>query len=168
MLFIIDVSGSMNEPLRSRYVGEQGKPRIDVAKELLSAAIKGLEDNALFNIVTFSGGVDEWLEKGVAESNGKSRDEALEYVDRLGAAGGTNLYGSLVAAFEDEDIDTIFVLSDGEPSVGELIDPQLIREAVKEMNATRGVVIHTVAVGGTFSILEWLAEDTGGTHVGLQ
>lgn len=168
VLFIVDVSGSMSEPMRSRYVGETGRPRIDVAKEELSKAVEALENNALFNILAFSSGVETWLEEGVTTSKSKTRDEALEYVDRLGAFGGTNLYGALRGAFEDEDIDTIFVLSDGEPSVGELIDPQLIREAVQEMNQTRGVVINTIAIGGSLEVLEWLAEDSGGTHVGMQ
>ena len=167
VLFIIDVSGSMNEPLRARYVGEQGEPRIEVAKEELKKAIEALDDNAFFNIAPFSTGVETWLEEGVASSAEKTRAEALEYADRLGAMGGTNLYGSLEYAFTDLDVDTIFVLSDGEPSVG-LTDTQLIRDAVAEMNATRKVVINTIAVGGSFEILEWLAEDSGGTHVEFQ
>ena len=86
---------------------------------------------------------------------------------QLGAAGGTNLYGSLEFAFEDPDVDTIFLLSDGEPSVGDVIDPQLIREVVAERNETRGVVINTIAIGADLEVLEWLAEDSGGTHVAL-
>ena len=168
VLFIIDVSGSMNEPLRARYADEQGEPRIEVAKRELKTAIEALDDNAFFNITPFSSGVESWLEEGVASSAEKTRAEALEYTDRLGAMGGTNLYGSLESAFTDLDIDTIFVLSDGEPSVGDIIDTQLIRDAVAEMNATRKVVINTIAIGGSFEILEWLAEDSGGTHVEFQ
>ncbi|MCA9674113.1 MAG: hypothetical protein KC464_03645, partial [Myxococcales bacterium] len=37
------------------------------------------------------------------------RAAALEWVDRLGAAGGTNLYDSVQQAFADKDVDTIFV-----------------------------------------------------------
>jgi hypothetical protein len=29
-------------------------------------------------------------------------------------------------------------------------------------------VIHTVAIGGSLQVLEWLAEDTGGSHVKFQ
>ena len=80
---------------------------------------------------------------------------------------GTNLYGSLEFAFDDPDVDTIFILSDGEPSVGDIIDPQLIREAIAERNATRNVVINTIAFGADLQVLEWLAEDSGGTHVSI-
>ena len=165
--FVIDVSGSMQEPTRGRYVNEPGKPRIEVAKAELSKAIEALEENALFNILPFSAGVETWIPDGVEASKESTREEALEYVGRLGPFGGTNLFGGLEAAFEDQDVDTIFVLSDGEPSVGDIIDPQLIREAVEEMNATRNVVIHAVSVGLDLEILRWLAEDTGGTYVGI-
>ncbi|MGB0330337.1 MAG: hypothetical protein ACPGPE_00810 [Planctomycetota bacterium] len=167
VLFILDVSGSMNEPMRAEYVGELGRPRIDVAKEELAKAIRSLDAGALFNIVPFSGGVDSWLEGGVAGADDDSREDALVYIDRLGADGGTNLYGSLEFAFDDPDVDTVFILSDGEPSVGDIIDPQLIREAIAERNATRNVVINTIAFGADLQVLEWLAEDSGGTHVSI-
>lgn len=165
--FVVDVSGSMQEPTRGRYVNEPGEPRIEVAKAELSKAIEALEENALFNILPFSAGVETWISDGVEASKESSREEALEFVSRLGPFGGTNLFGGLEAAFEDQDVDTIFVLSDGEPSVGDIIDPQLIREAIQEMNATRDVVIHAVSVGLDLEILRWLAEDTGGTYVGI-
>jgi HEAT repeat protein len=165
VIFIIDVSGSMNEPTRAEYVGEQGEPRIAVAQRELKRCIEGLDSKALFNILTFSGGVDSWLEDGVTDSGARSRDEAREYVDRLGAMGGTNLYGALRQAFEDPDVDTIFVLSDGEPSAGDVIDPFEIRGHVKRWNKERDIVINAIAVGGSFEVLEWIAEDSGGTHV---
>ena len=165
VIFIIDVSGSMNEPTRAEYVGEQGEPRITVAQRELKRCIDGLDSRALFNILTFSGGVHSWLEDGVVDSGKHNRDDAREFVDRLGAMGGTNLYGALQQAFEDPDVDTIFVLSDGEPSTGDVIDPLEIRVHVKRWNAERDIVINAIALGGSFQILEWLAEDSGGTHV---
>lgn len=165
VIFIIDVSGSMVEPTRARYVGETGAPRIEIAKRELSKCIDGLDPKALFNIITFSGGVEPWLDEGVAGSSGKTREEAKEWVRRLGAMGATNLYDALRVAFEDPDVDTLFVLSDGEPTAGAQTDPGIIREHVARWNEHRGIVIHSIAVGGRFRILEWLAEDSGGTHV---
>ena len=63
--------------------------------------------------VTFSSGVDSWLDEGVMTSGDRSRDEAEAFVARLTPGGATNLYDSLKMAFEDEEVDTIFVLSDG-------------------------------------------------------
>lgn len=162
--FILDVSGSMREPTRGMYVGEDGAPRIDVAKQELLKALDGLERDSLFNIVTFSGDVDAWQDR-VSENNAESMEEAKSFVERLGANGGTNLYGSLDYAFDDPDVDTIFVLSDGEPTAGSVVDPMAIRQVVQRWNENRGVVIHCIAVGGSLQVLEWLAEDTGGTYV---
>jgi hypothetical protein len=116
-------------------------------------------------MIIFSSGVDKWLANGIAETKGASREEAKAYVDKLGAGGGTNLYGAVQEAFNDKDVDTIFILSDGEPSVGDVIDPGAIRERVREWNEHRHIVINSIAVGGTFEVLRWLAEDSGGTHV---
>ncbi len=162
--FIIDVSGSMNDPTRGKYIGEAGVPRIDVAKSELVKCLDGLDLQSLFNIVTFSSDVDAWRER-VAENTEATMEEAKGFVDRLGAGGATNLFGSLEFAFEDPDVDTIFVLSDGEPTAGSITDPMSIRETVRSWNENRGIVINCIAVGGQFQILEWLAEDTGGTHV---
>jgi len=165
VIFIIDISGSMLESMYGRYVGKHGAARIDVAKQELKQAITGLEPGTLFNIFTFSSSVARWKKDGVVANTPAVRDEALEWIDRLGANGATNLYDSMKFAFDDKDVDTIFIMSDGEPSVGEVIDPLLIREDVKGWNEHRGIVLNTIAIGGQFQILEWLAEDSGGTHV---
>jgi Mg-chelatase subunit ChlD len=167
VIFILDVSGSMSETLRSEYVGKTGKPRIDVAKQELATCIDSLEPQSLFNIIVFSSDVDTWLD-GVASFSKSTKDEAKKFVGALGAGGATNLYDSLKHAFSDKDVDTIFVLSDGEPTAGEITDPTLIRDRVQQWNKTRRIVIHTIAVGGSFQVLEWLAADSGGTHKKIQ
>ena len=134
------------------------------AKGELRAAVEALDSRALFNIVAFHSGVTAWVET-VAGASEHTREEASAFIDLLGPRGGTNLYGGLERAFADTDVDTIVVLSDGEPSVGALIEPTAIREAVLRWNEHRGIKIHTVAVGGSLEILEWLAEDHDGTHV---
>lgn len=168
VIFILDVSGSMSETLRSEYVGKTGKPRIDVAKQELATCIDSLEPQSLFNIIVFSSDVSHWLDGGVASFSKTTKDEAKKFVGALGAGGATNLYDSLKQAFADPDVDTIFVLSDGEPTAGEITDPTLIRDRVQQWNKTRRIVIHTIAVGGSFQVLEWLAADSGGTHKKIQ
>jgi hypothetical protein len=165
VIFILDVSGSMAWSLRPRYQGEQGEARIDVAKRELVKAIEGLDPKALFNIVHFSSGMDRWQAEGISKTTTAARAEAVEYVNRLGADGGTNIYGALQMAFEDPDVDTIVMLSDGEPSVGDVIDAGAIRQAVLEWNDTRGVRIDTVALGDSLQLMKWIAEDNGGQYV---
>ncbi|HVS12131.1 MAG TPA: HEAT repeat domain-containing protein [Planctomycetota bacterium] len=165
VIFILDVSGSMNELTRASFVGKEGEPRIDIAKRELANTVDALHQDSLFNLIIFSSDVERWIDGGIAQSAKATKDEAKAWVAKLGANGGTNLYGAMQEAFRDPDVDTIYVLSDGEPSVGLVTDPYQIREEVLRWNEHRGIVIHTIAVGGTLQILEWLAEDSGGTTV---
>lgn len=168
VIFIIDVSGSMAFDARAEYVEQQPEPRIEIAKRELKKCIESLDEEALFNVVIFSSDVDSWLDKGMSASSEEGRDAALEYVERLGAFGATNLYDSVQAAFEDADVDTIFILSDGEPTAGAQTDPFIIREHVRKWNEHRDIRINCIAVGGSLQILEWLAEDSGGSYVKFQ
>jgi hypothetical protein len=165
VLFIIDVSGSMTEPVASEYDGKTGRSKIEIAKAELVKCIQGLEPTAFFNIITFSSDVKRWFEGRLAAASPKNLDEAKAYVEKLLPFGGTNTYDALKEAFKDPDVDTIFLMSDGEPTVGQVIDPLIMREHVKQWNEHRDITINTIAVAGHFQILEWLAEDSGGTHI---
>lgn len=164
VLFILDVSGSMMESMYGREINGRGAARIDIAKKELAQAVKNLDPGALFNIYAFSNGVARWDPKGIGANSSTARQEALTWIERLGASGGTNLYDAVREGFEDKDVDTIFILSDGEPTVGDEIDPFRIREDVAKWNKYRKIKINTIAIGGNLEVLEWLAKDAGGTY----
>lgn len=168
VIFILDISGSMLESMYGRYVGKRGAARIDIAKQEVSQAIKNLDAGTLFNILTFSSSVAKWKKDGIVAKSPETEAEALEWVERLGASGATNLYDSVKTAFEDKDVDTIFIMSDGEPTNGEVIDPHRIREDVAFWNKHRKVKINTIAIGGNLEVLEWLAKDAGGSYVQMR
>jgi hypothetical protein len=161
--FVIDVSGSMEERLPGQEKAGGGPSRIEVARKELIACLEALEAGTRFNILPFSSGVLPWKEEAV-ECTEETFTEAKEFVEGLGALGGTNIHGGLRQAFDDPTVDTIFFLSDGEPSQGDVIDPGAIREEVQAWNKERGVVIHTISIGDRFPLLEWLAEDSKGTY----
>jgi hypothetical protein len=96
--------------------------------------------------------------------------------------GMTNTYGALMAAlgvdeeYEEDaarrtfnnEVDTIYFLSDGEPTVGTIIDQDEIREAVFRVNKVRKVTLHTIAIGDfRKSFLKHLAQENGGVYVDL-
>ncbi len=168
VIFILDISGSMLESMYGRMVGKRPASRIDIAKQEVVNAVKGLEEGTLFNIYSFSSSVEAWKRDGSAVCNDATRKEALEWIDRLGASGATNLYDSVKLAFADKDVDTIFIMSDGEPTNGEVIDPHRIREDVAFWNKHRKVKIHSIAIGGNLEVLEWLAKDAGGNYVQMR
>jgi HEAT repeat protein len=165
--FVVDVSLSMEEP------AQDGNSRFENAKDRLRAALSALAPEVQFNLVAFSGLVGAWRARlptnGVKpEKSGKDKSPLLEqakgWIAKLRMGPGTNLYGALEVAFSDPEVDTIYLLTDGEPTQGAVIDPAAIRSRVAMWNRHRGVVIHTIAFGGSFPILEWLAEDTGGSY----
>lgn len=95
--------------------------------------------------------------------------------------GRTNIYGALAAAFKvsgigtydkhyDTAVDTIFLLSDGSPTAGELTNPQEILEEIRRLNSLRRVVIHTINFGkdpAGSGLLQGLANQNGGVFVDL-
>ena len=134
VLFVLDVSGSM---------GWNG--RLETARKELVQVLEHLPQKTRFGIVTFGDAADSWTDKLVYATPENVR-KAVRHVDRLEPGRGTNSYGALRLAFKDEDVDTIFFLSDGAPTVGDLTEPGAILADVREMNRFRRVVIHTIAL----------------------
>ena len=174
IIFVIDMSGSMNDPASGK---DQKRTKIAVAKHELKNAVLGLPDDARLNIVLYSESVSTW-KKGMVKAVRKERVAAVEFVEKQDALGGTNIHDALEKAFNiagrgardknyEQGADTIFFLSDGQPTVGTVIDPVLIANQVKRWNAGRRVKIHTVGVGADHdaAFMQELAESSGGTYV---
>jgi hypothetical protein len=155
--FVIDISGSMREKAYA------GKSRIDIAKEELTKVVESLQADDHFNLIAFSSGVDDW-QKALVPGDPKNRASAQSYVQGLNANGGTAIFDALARAFEDKSVDTIYFLSDGDPSAGAIVDPTLIRSEIARWNSARHVTIHCIAVGQDHALLRGLAEDSGGTY----
>ena len=96
--------------------------------------------------------------------------------------GKTNTYGALMAGLgapEDpneeiskktfkEKVDTIYFLSDGQPTEGKIVDVAEIREMVRRVNQVRKVIIHAIAIGDfQKNFMRSLAEQNGGVYVDL-
>lgn len=166
LVFVIDASGSMELSMAGRYVGEQGAQRIEAARTELVQALDKLDPEALFGVIPFNDRarpIQDELVRASKENLGSTKKDVL----KLQPSGGTNLFGGLKAAFELSDTDTIVLLGDGIASMGETVDPDVIRMRVARWNKDRGVKIHAVAIGADIQVLRWLAEDSGGQHIFL-
>ncbi|MHC4377766.1 MAG: VWA domain-containing protein [Planctomycetota bacterium] len=171
IVFVVDVSGSMQEAIKdqgygggsSAGAGRGGPTRLDAAKGELRQALDKLEEDAYFNILSFSGGVNA-LSKRMGKAQGKHLDKAKEFVGRMTPGGGTNIYGGFETAFADELVDTIIFLSDGQPSEGETTDPIVIAERVKAWNAGRNVTVHCISIGIDLGLLRRIARENGGEY----
>lgn len=181
VVFVIDVSGSMNEAIGGG--GPDAKTsRAEFAKRELKQAVTALEDGAIFNLVLYSGGVHVWKPE-MQTADDAARKAARDFVDEAKVVGGTNTFDALEAAFGlgdigkgkkkesdptgDARVDTIVFLSDGKPTVGRVTDPDAIRAAVREWNKARRVAVHAIAFGGDADakFMKGLADDTGGNFL---
>lgn len=122
ILFVIDVSGSMENEVIERERFEDGEypsfTRIDIVKTELARTIEGLEDYVEFNVMSFATEVDNWKKK-LVKANVLNKSSAKDWVLKLDAIGGsskselaqagltgsanmeagkTNTYGALMAA----------------------------------------------------------------------
>jgi HEAT repeat protein len=164
--FVIDLSGSMEDRAggRTTSTAERGKTRLDVAKEELRNALRQLLNGVMFNIITFRGEV-EAMHPELIELGAETRAAATVELEGWRASGGTALYDGLMRAFQDPDTDTIYLLTDGEPTMGELTEAAEIRRRVGELSRLRSVRIHGVSIGRESELLRWLARDSGGQYV---
>ena len=163
-VFLIDTSGSMSAPIGT----DRKRTRLDEVKKQLRASVEKLPDDQLFNIYFYAGGVNPmWpqLQKAV----GADRKAVLERVEKTAIGdGGTNIFDSIERAFADLEVDTIYLLSDGAPTAGRVIEPSQLADQVRRWNYARQIVIHCVAVGTRSELLERLAKESGGEYVFVQ
>lgn len=157
--FVVDHSGSM----KSHVGTDRKRTRLDAAKEQLRQVVKALPKTHKVNLILFETGVTSvWKE--ITRLSSGNRKELLKEVDRIPYAGSTNTFGGLELAFQDPEVDTIYLLTDGQPSAGKAIDAADILEAVQRMNRVRQIVIHCISVGRESTLLRDLAALTGGTY----
>ncbi|MEM8709878.1 MAG: VWA domain-containing protein, partial [Planctomycetota bacterium] len=157
LTFVVDTSGSM---LEKAYTKET---RLQVAQRELTGAIESLANGALFHVIAFAE-VPRPLSESPSTASDRTRARMIEAVGRLRAGGGTNVYRALQEAFAVDGIDTVYLVSDGDPTVGRLVDIEALRREVGRWNSTRGLVLHCVAVGQPHELLQNLARDHGGTY----
>lgn len=194
MVFLIDISGSMKEPIGDAPQDVTGQVedtysglKVDIAKKVLKQAIRNLPDNAFFNIVVFNHAV-KVFEPGLIEATQDNKNKAYLMINDLEASGSTYTYGALEKAFAmagrgitdkayDPGVDTIFVLSDGAPTdssidKAEPMEPKIVLDAVTEWNQFAKIVIHTIAIDprigaggkGFVRFMKSLAAQNAGTY----
>jgi hypothetical protein len=154
--FVIDTSGSM--------LG----PKIINAKKELIGAIQRLPAGSEFNIIVFNSRVYVWSPKPV-EATDDAKKRATAYVIGLPVGGSTVTYDALKAAL-DLRIESIYLLTDGEPTRGQIVRPDSIVAAIRGQNRLLGVSIHCIGLSvgpdtGVCSLfLKTLAEQNHGQY----
>jgi Ca-activated chloride channel homolog len=135
LTLLVDISGSMSGT------------KLEQAKMALQQAIGTLGPNDRFRLIAFSAAV-RWFRDGFVSATRENLTAAREFIDALGAEGGTNIAGALEAALssqgEAERLAVIVFLTDGRPSVGEQAPDRIAELAAARIGRAR---IFTVGVG---------------------
>ena len=191
VLFVLDFSGSMAEPVTLKGTTTGAQPGTPTTKAALVVAelkkiVLGLPDNALINLIVFSDEVRVWREErgrpALVKLDDNARDDLVgNFLESLRPQGTTNLYGALDKAFGfagralydkyyEAGFDTIYVITDGAPCAGEVQDKDEIRRRVREANRLRRLTIHCVTFGNKndTDFLIPLAEENGGRHIHIE
>jgi hypothetical protein len=157
--FLVDRSGSMAE----RIGTDKKRSRLDAAKEQLVKVVEALPATHLVNLIAFETKVDAlWPE--LRPLNEDNRGKLLKIARDLPLGRGTNIFDALELAFADPKVDTIYLLTDGDPSVGRVVSPEGILEEVRRWNRTRQIVVHCIGLGIDSDLLKRLAAATGGAY----
>lgn len=154
--------------------------KMDVANHELKRAVKALPDDAQFNIVYFSTLVNVYSPKKLVKATSSNKKKTLAWIEHtLKPTLMTNIFDALERALElhgpkidrnyDKGIDTIFFLTDGQPTHGRIRESDKMLEEIRARNRTRKIKIHVIGIGSDAEIdtefLRKLAEENGGTFV---
>lgn len=184
--FVIDVSGSMEQPYEVEVEEEAKKPdgqtgvaprdrkrkrktrqRIEVARDELCKAIDGIPLGTSFNLIKFSGIFGPWRPALISMTE-ELRAEAIQYARSLTPGGETNVFDTLMFALRLPEVDTIYFLSDGAPTAGSVTDAQEILAKVYEANNVKKVKIYTIGIhldANAEALMRGLAESNYGRFV---
>ncbi len=163
VVFVLDTSGSM----AARRAGRKQSDLRHFA-EAIERVLRNLPESQLFDLVLFGSEVEVWRELPSPASPANVED-AVRLLRRTPAAGGTNLYDALEAALALEGAQTIFLLTDGQPTMGQRTAPGDVLLGIEHRNRDRGVRIHTIAAGSVAAdFLQRLAESNDGEAVDLR
>ena len=163
-LFILDVSGSMSADDRiSKLKGQMSN---------LLTALQNKSANLRYGILTFGESVDSCFSaRGMALNDEKNHKQAVQFVDRIQADGGTPMCEAfnhaLTRILPEGNIDTLVFLSDGQPSDG---TPAMVLDLAQRIHTQFKVRIHCISIGEETlpgstepSLLKQIADACGGT-----
>ena len=181
IIYVYDASQSM----KNKMGRKSNKKRVEVASAELVRALGQLKRSQRFNIVAFANRL--WrLDREMLKATPANVKRAQDWVTALPLKLGTNTYDALELAFNTAgrgsydryyplQADTVFLLSDGAPTVQKLKgaglgpdDKDSIVRAVQRWNPFNRVVVHAIGIGlagPRRKFMEQLAAENGGRFV---
>lgn len=159
--FVFDVSGSMRDDRK-----------IELARERFADTVKALAAEQRYDLFVYRYLLDypprPRLERPFGKLVSGKAETAIKWLSKQEAKGGGAIYDALIAAMDDPEVDTIYLLSDGVPSYGSVARDFRVLQEVSRHNRWRRVVIHTILLGSKGTdrkFMSSLAAATGGRAV---
>lgn len=183
IIYVIDCSGSMivdrDNPQPGVGADDPSNSRSESSKRELVRALSGLSSDQTFNIISYNH-TATLFKKSMLYATPKNVKAAIAFARTLPADSSTNIYDALNLAFTITGrgsydrhygvaFDTIFLMTDGKPTLQAIgdDDPMKIIKGVRQWNALKRVVIHTIAMGEDgidHQFMKTLAQENSGSY----
>lgn len=151
---VLDRSGSMN-----------GR-KIEQAKEAARQIISALQEGEAFNLISYNDAVDMFSSAPMLSTQANVQ-KACEYIDRINAAGGTNIHAALTEALRlkpfEGTLPLVLFLTDGLPTVGQTSEVAIRDVAIRANPHERRIFTFGVGVDVNTPLLERIAAETRAT-----
>jgi len=185
--YVLDVSKSMEQGFRVSKAWEErlgrkysATTRMGVCKQELAQAIKDLDPRTRLNVVFFNHRVRKW--KPAPVPSGAMGDSAIGAIKAVNPDGQTNYYDALRSILGMENAgsdwrstfadtpDTLFFLTDGRATDGEITYSDELLGWFSEQNRFARLRVHVIAMGTTSvdtKFLRSFSEDNDGIYLHL-
>jgi uncharacterized protein YegL len=193
VVFVLDVSGSMENKVEDTAAGRASEAIKDAAEAQLNRYVPGwlthlgrgeidrhttklagakrqriptidkLPTTATFNVIVFGSDVRLW-QRNLVGATQPQKDSAKAFLQQLSASCNTAALSALEQTFALREVDQVIFISDGNPTDA---PPDDILQKVQRLNRDRRVHIHTVGLGKDQNVdfLQRLASDNQGMYV---
>lgn len=158
--FVVDKSAAMDE-----WLDHAASTKDAFAQVQLGQVLESLEGDVRFNVYTYHLDHAVLNKRGPLEVNPKNIKKALKFTEKQALEGSKNIWAVLEAVISDPDIDTVYLLSSGEPDTGKYVHQNRIAPHIRNLNRFHGVTVHTIAYSNRKFFrdqLEAIADATGG------
>jgi hypothetical protein len=107
----------------------------------------------------------------IVPANAMNKQKAIAMLETVKPEDATNTWGALAATFDMVDVnrkgeglgpDEMYLVTDGAPSLGDIVDSNQILEATLQLCKVKPLRINVIGIGVDLSFLRKLARDTGG------
>jgi len=151
IVFILDTSGSMR--------GE----KMEQARGALRFCLNSLNGDDRFNVIDFDDDVRSFAQ-GLMPASRRAVSDALAFVERSDADGGTNINDALLEGFgqmkESRKASFVIFLTDGLPTVGETDIGRILSNAKRANGSNARVFVFGVGYDVNTRLLDLLAQES--------